>query len=72
MEKNPLDPEIIDFYNKQVQGKLKDLRHQANEIRLMQGLTPRDRAMALKGIIQEENIVKFELVQQFKAYGIKP
>ena len=72
LEKNPLDPEIIDFYNHQVNGRLKELRQQANQIRLMQGLTPRDRAEAMKSIKQEENIVKYELVQQFKGYGLKP
>ena len=70
--KHPLDPELIDYYNKEVQGRLKELRHQANEIRLMQGLSPRDRASILKVIKQEEDIVKYDLIQQFKAYGVKP
>lgn len=72
LEKNPLDPELIDFYNQAVQGQLKDLRKQANEIRLMPGLSPKDRAGMLKEIIKEENLVKFDLVQQFKSYGMKP
>jgi len=72
LERNPLAPELIDFYNKEVNGRLKELRQQANEVRLVQGLSPRDRTAILKSIVQEENIIKYELVQQFRAYGIKP
>ena len=63
---------LIDKYNEDVQGKLKELRQKANEYRLMQGLSPKDRAAILKGITYEENFVKFNLVQNFKAYGMKP
>jgi hypothetical protein len=72
LEKYPLDPMLIDLYNKQVQGLLKDLRHQANLVRLMQDASPKERAGMLKEINQQENLVKYNLVQQFKAYGMKP
>ena len=38
----------------------------------MQGLNPKERGEMLKAIKQEENIVKYDLVQQFKGYGLKP
>ena len=72
LEKHPFDPELIDFYNERVNAELKDLRQQANEIRLMQGLSPKERTSILKSIIEQENIVKYELIQQFKAYGVNP
>ena len=72
VDKNPLDPEIIDYYNHVVNGRLKELRSQANQIRLMQGVSPKDRASMLKEINKEQNLVKYDLVQQFKSYGMKP
>jgi hypothetical protein len=72
VDKNPLDPEIIDYYNHVVNGRLKELRSQANQIKLMQGVSPKDRASMLKEINKEQNLVKYDLVQQFKSYGMKP
>jgi len=72
LKDHPLDPMIIDAYNYDVNGLLKELRSQANQVRLMQNLNPKERAAQLKAINQQENLVKYSLVQQYKAYGVKP
>ena len=63
---------MVDYYNEQVNGQLKELRTQAKEIRLMQGLTPKERAELLKIVTYEQNLVKYQMLETFKAYGIEP
>jgi hypothetical protein len=70
ISENPLAEDIVEAYKKGIGGDLKELRKEANEIRLMPGLTPKDRSELLRGIIQGENIEKYNLVQQFKGMGL--
>ena len=67
---NPMAEDIVEAYKSGIGGDLKALRKEANEIRLMPGLTPKERSEILKGIIQGENIEKWNLVNQFKAMGV--
>ena len=67
---NPMDEDIVEAYKSGIGGDLKALRKEANEIRLMPGLTPKERSEMLKGVIQGENIEKWNLVNQFKAMGV--
>jgi hypothetical protein len=60
------------MYNKDINGELKDLRSQAKQIRLMQGLTPAERDAMLKVITFQQNLVKHNLIEVYKAYGISP
>ena len=71
-EAHPFDRIVVDYYNEQVNGQLKELRTQAKEIRLMQGLTPKERAELLKIVTYEQNLVKYQMLETFKAYGIEP
>jgi hypothetical protein len=69
---HPFDRLIVDYYNDRVNADLKDLRSQAKEIRLMSGLDPKDRDALLKVVVFQQNLVKYQMLQNFKAYGIEP
>jgi hypothetical protein len=70
--KHPMDRAIVDFYNERVNNELKDLRSQAKQIRLEQGFTPRERSDILKIITYQQNLVKYQMMSMFKAYGVEP
>jgi hypothetical protein len=69
--KHPLDRALIDAY-KERQGELNKLRAEANQIRNMPGLSPKSRDELLRIVIMQQNILKHEMVMDFKAYGEKP
>ena len=69
---NPMDETIVDIYNKVTGSDLNDLYHEAKEYRKMKELTPREREALIKPITLEINAIKNELLQEFKAYGMKP
>lgn len=69
--KNPFDRAIIDIYKKR-QGELDKLRKEANELRWDRTMSPKNRDALIKIIILEENLIKHEMVEDFKAYGMKP
>lgn len=68
---NPMHRDIVDIYKNQI-GELNKLRHEAEQIRYEQALTPKQRDQMLKMIILEENLLKYQMVSMFKAYGLKP
>ena len=70
--KNPMNRMIVDFYNQQVNNELKELRSQAKQIRLQQGYTPKERSEILKVITYQQNLVKYQMLEMFKAYGVEP
>ena len=72
LDRNPLHEEIVEFYNKEVGKHLNKLRKEANEVRFDQNLNPKERAALLKENKEEQNIIKYDMVQQFKEYGLKP
>ena len=72
LDRHPLNEEIVEFYNKEVGKHLNKLRKEANEVRFDQTLTPKERAALLKENKEEQNIIKYDMVQQFKEYGLKP
>jgi len=69
--KNPLHPSIVEVYQSK-QGELNALRQQATEIRNMRGLAPKQRDQILKIITLEQNMLKHQMVLQFKALGMEP
>jgi hypothetical protein len=71
LDKDPLAEVVIEIYNKSG-GKLNKLRQEANEIRRSQAYTPKDKTLLLKENTLEQNIIKYFLIEDFKAYGIKP
>jgi hypothetical protein len=72
LDKYPLNEEIVEFYNKEVGKHLNKLRKEANEVRFDQTLNPKERTRLLKENKEEQNIIKYDMIQQFKAYGLKP
>lgn len=71
ISKNPLHPSIVEVYQSK-QGELNALRQQATEIRNMRGLAPKQRDQILKIITLEQNMLKHQMVMQFKALGLEP
>jgi hypothetical protein len=72
LDNHPLAEEIVEFYNKEVGKNLNKLRREANEIRFDQTLNPKQRTAELKENKEEQNMIKYDMVDQFKAYGLKP
>lgn len=72
MMAHPMDAMLVDMYNQQVNGQLKDLRSAAKQYRQMQGLDPKTRDALIKVITFQENLIKRNMIEQFKAYGITP
>jgi hypothetical protein len=69
---HPFDALLVATYNKDVNNELKHLRSQAKQIRLMQGFTPAERDAMLKVITFQQNLVKHNLIEKYKAYGVEP
>ena len=68
---NPMHRDIVEIYKNQI-GELNKLRHEAEQIRYEQSLTPKQRDQMLKMVILEENLIKYQMLSMFKAYGLKP
>jgi hypothetical protein len=72
LTKNPLHEEIVDFFDKNI-GTLNKLRKETNEVRIEPGLSPKLRTQLIRELNQEQNLLKYDLIQQFKAYyDLKP
>jgi hypothetical protein len=69
--KNPLYPSVVDAYRSK-QGELNELRQKATEIRTMKYLSPKDRDQILRTITLEQNMLKYQMVEQFKVLGVEP
>lgn len=72
VEKHPMDPDLVDYYNKTVNGELKDLQEAANVVRVSDQLTPQQRRDILKENVRMQNMLKRGLIDSFKYYGLKP
>jgi len=67
---NPLYPSIVEQYQS-AQGELNEIRQRATEIRNNKYLAIKDRDALLKLVILEQNMLKYRLVQDFKAMGLE-
>ena len=67
---NPLYPSIVEQYQS-AQGELNEMRQRATEIRNNKYLAIKDRDALLKLVILEQNMLKYRLVQDFKAMGLE-
>ena len=72
LNSHPMDAVIVEEFNKQSAGTLKELRHQANVIRSMDGLSMRERQRMVKDTVLTENFVKRGIIDMFKLYDVKP
>jgi hypothetical protein len=69
---HPLDEMLVEMYNQDVNGHLRDLRAEANQFRAMEGLSTRDKKAIVDAIVLQQNLEKFRLVQLYKAMGVEP
>jgi len=73
VDKNPLDKEIVDSYNRQINQRLKALREEANYIRTTSELSPQEKRDMLKDNTRMQNMAKRDIIDSFKIYyGIEP
>ena len=72
VEANPMDEYLVKMYNEGVNGRLKEYREEANKIRKMPDLSPKDRTDALKNIVQMQNFEKRHMIDAFEMFDIKP
>ena len=68
---HPFDRVIVEIYKKR-QGELNKLRKEATDIRTDRYLSPKNKEEMIKILTLEQNVIKHELVEDFKAYGMKP
>ena len=72
LDKNPLHEEIVEFFDKNI-GELNKLRKETNEVRVEPDLSPKERTQLIRELNKEQNLLKYDLIQQFKAYyDLKP
>ena len=72
LAKNPLHEEVVDFFDKNI-GELNKLRKETNQARIEPGLSPKERTQLIRELNKEQNLLKYELIQNFKAYyDLKP
>ena len=69
---HPMDMALVDLYNEDINGLIKDLRTQANDVRQMQFLTPKEKKEILDSLILSQNFVKRGLIDTYKFYGVEP
>jgi hypothetical protein len=71
MEANPFDELLVDSYNKDI-ADLNDLRKQTKEIRLNDNMSPKDKQDIIKVLNFQQNIIKRNLIEKYKAYEVEP
>jgi len=69
--KNPTYPFAIEVY-KAGQGELNEVRKQMNEVRGMDGLSPKEKSNVLEQLQKLQNNIKYGMNLQFKLLGIQP
>jgi cation transport regulator ChaC len=69
---HPIDQMLVDMYNHDVNGYLKNLREEANNYRAMEGLSPKDRKQIVDSIVMQQNFEKYRLIELYKAMGVNP
>ena len=67
----PLNTLVVDYYEKSINGDLKDYRSAANKIRANPVYDPNTKAELLKINQFQQNLIKYRMVNMFQAYGMK-
>jgi hypothetical protein len=70
--KYPLDEAVVEIYNKMINQELNPLRADDKTIRLDRNLTPADRKSLLLVNKFQEDLVKRQMIDVFKTYGVEP
>jgi hypothetical protein len=72
LESNPLDEMLVDMYNADVGGELKALRSEAKEIRRDPNLDVRTKTEMLNTVKLQQDLIKMQLVDLYKSFGVEP
>jgi hypothetical protein len=72
LNKNPNAAAAIEFYDKAVNGDLRDLRAEANRIRSDRSLNAKERKILLDNINQMSNLVKRNMTMNLETLGYTP
>jgi hypothetical protein len=72
LNKNPNAAAAIEFYDKAVNGDLRDLRAEANRIRSDRSLNAKERKILLDNITQMSNLVKRNMTLNLETLGYTP
>ena len=72
VESHPMHLAIVDIYNKQINGALRNLNTQANLIRRTSDFTPKERGEILEDIKFAQNITKRYMLEMFKELNVEP
>jgi hypothetical protein len=67
----PLNKMAVEYFNKQVNGRLRELRSESKKIKLNNNLDPRDRTYLLKINTFKQNLVKQRIMSFMEAYDIE-
>jgi len=72
LDSNPNAAAAIEFYNKAVNGDLRELRAEANRIRADRSYTPKERKEMLDNITQMSNLIKRNMLMNLETLGYTP
>ena len=74
LERNPMDEALVGMYLKDINGDLKKLQTEAKSIRMMptEMLSPKDRQEMLEPNLLMQRLIKANLIEKYRAFGIKP
>lgn len=68
---NPFAEVLVEQYNSNINGNLKQIRADLNTFRKMK-LPQKERKEIIDALTLQSNIIKRGMIEEFKAYGIKP
>jgi len=72
IQKNPMDAEIVDYYNRAINGELKSLQQDAKYLKIASQFNQQERRDLLKQNTRMQNFAKRNLIDTFKLYEIEP
>ena len=69
VERHPNSPQLVQYYNKVVNGRLRDLSEMKNKVIANRSITPKDRKDILDQINLEMNMRKKNFIETYKYWG---
>ena len=67
-----MDAEIVDYYNRAINGELKSLQQDAKYLKIASQFNQQERRDLLKQNTRMQNFAKRNLIDTFKLYEIEP
>lgn len=73
LQNNPTHKYLVDYYNSQVNGRLRDIRKMMNDIRINREYTPKERGEMIDNLKPVQNLIKRNLLTAFEQISdLKP